>query len=98
MKLFITSLFFIGNLLSFGQVKKTVQDKPFVLGVITELESTELKEKRILNIYLPEGYNDTTSYAVVYLLDGAADEDFIHVTGLYQFNNFEWINGAPKSI
>ncbi len=74
--------------------------KPFVLGVIDQVQSTILNENRILNIYLPEGYNnsDTIKYPVVYLLDGSADEDFIHVTGLYQFNNFSWINRVPKSI
>ena len=76
------------------------QSKPFVLGVVEELQSKVLSERRILNIYLPEGYhaNDTTKYPVVYLLDGSADEDFIHVVGLYQFNNFPWINRVPKSI
>jgi uncharacterized protein len=76
------------------------QNKPFVLGVIDELQSKELSEKRTLNIYLPEGYNqnDTVKYPVVYLLDGSADEDFIHVVGLYQFNNFSWINRVPRSI
>lgn len=75
-------------------------NKPFVLGLIDELQSKELSEKRILNIYLPEGYNqaDTIKYPVVYLLDGSADEDFIHIVGLYQFNNFSWINRVPKSI
>ena len=76
------------------------QSKPFVLGVIDEIQSTQLSEKRILNIYLPEGYNekDTVSYPVIYLLDGSADEDFIHIVGLVQFNNFSWINRVPKSI
>jgi uncharacterized protein len=79
---------------------KVATDKPFILGVIDEIQSTELAEKRTLNIYLPEGYNknDTTKYPVVYLLDGSADEDFIHIVGLYQFNSFEWINRVPKSI
>ncbi len=74
--------------------------KPFVLGVIEEIQSVELAEKRILNIYLPEGYNknDTATYPVIYLLDGSADEDFIHVVGLIQFNTFSWINRVPKSI
>lgn len=74
--------------------------KPFILGVIDEIQSSALSEKRILNIYLPEGYkkNDTTRYPVVYLLDGSADEDFIHVVGLYQFNNFPWIARVPASI
>ena len=88
---------------AFSQVSKPkIIDniKPFVLGIIDEIQSTELGEKRILNIYLPEGYNtnDTVKYPVVYLLDGSADEDFIHVVGLYQFNTFKWINRVPKSI
>ncbi|QHV96760.1 alpha/beta hydrolase [Spirosoma endbachense] len=88
---------------SFGQAsnaKKNDQTQPFILGVIDQIASTELSETRILNIYLPEGYtkNDTAKYPVVYLLDGSADEDFIHIIGLYQFNNFAWINRVPKSI
>ncbi|RZJ33276.1 MAG: alpha/beta hydrolase [Flavobacterium sp.] len=74
--------------------------KPFVLGVIDQVRSETLGETRILNIYLPEGYNpsEPARYPVVYLLDGSADEDFIHITGLYQFNSFEWISRVPKSI
>lgn len=74
--------------------------KPYVLGVIEELPSQQLAEKRILNIYLPEGYkpDDTTRYPVIYLLDGSADEDFLHVVGLVQFNSFSWINRVPPSI
>ncbi|WP_341901093.1 alpha/beta hydrolase-fold protein [Fluviicola taffensis] len=81
------------------QVKETTT-KPFVLGVIEEIQSKELAEKRIVNIYLPEGYNPTDSikYPVIYLLDGSADEDFIHIVGLVQFFSFEWINQLPKSI
>jgi predicted alpha/beta superfamily hydrolase len=87
----------------FGQSKKRLSEdpaRPFVLGVIDEFQSKELGEKRILNIYLPEGYskNDTTQYPVTYLLDGSADEDFIHVAGLFQFNAFSWINRVPPSI
>jgi predicted alpha/beta superfamily hydrolase len=86
----------------YGQTgnKDIALEKPFNLGVILSIQSAELKEKRVLNVYLPEGYSqsDTTKYPVVYLLDGSADEDFIHVVGLYQFNNFSWVNRAPKSI
>jgi len=89
--------------LVFAQANKTQQKdntKSFVLGVIDEIQSKELAEKRVLNIYLPEGYreSDTTKYPVIYLLDGSADEDFIHIVGLVQFNSFEWINQVPKSI
>lgn len=80
--------------------KTASTSKPFVLGTVEEIQSTILAEKRIVNIYLPEGYNptDTTRYPVIYLLDGSADEDFIHVVGLVQFNTFPWINQLPKSI
>lgn len=86
--------------LTLGQTTQSNNDKPFILGVINELESKILQEKRTLNIYLPAGYkqNDTTKYAVIYLLDGSADEDFIHIAGLVQFNTFDWINQIPKSI
>jgi uncharacterized protein len=76
------------------------QNKPFVLGITETLHSVILNEDRILNIYLPDGYTqgDTTKYPVVYLLDGSADEDFIHIAGLYQYYNFPWIERVPKSI
>jgi predicted alpha/beta superfamily hydrolase len=76
------------------------QPTAFVLGQVHELQSNILGEKRVLNIYLPEGYQqtDTIDYPVIYLLDGSADEDFIHVSGLVQFYNFSWINQLPKSI
>lgn len=79
---------------------QTSAGKPFVLGTIEEIQSQILSEKRTLNIYLPEGYSkaDTAKYPVVYLLDGSADEDFIHVVGLFQFNSFSWIDRVPRSI
>jgi len=74
--------------------------KPFILGEIIEFSSQVLGEKRTLNIYLPEGYTPKGSakYPVIYLLDGSADEDFIHIVGLVQYHSFEWINTIPKSI
>lgn len=95
-------LTFFSNAAFSGITKSRAADssKPFVLGVTDEIESKQLNEKRTLNIYLPEGYhkNDTITYPVVYLLDGSADEDFIHVVGLFQFDSFSWINRVPKSI
>ena len=89
--------------LTFAQTNKSKQadnSKPFILGVIEEIQSTQLAEKRTLNIYLPEGYkqDDTTKYPVIYLFDGSAEEDFIHTVGLVQFNSLPWINRVPKSI
>lgn len=75
-------------------------ERPFVLGKIFELKSDVLGEKRIINVYLPDGYNpsDTIHYPVIYLLDGSADEDFIHIAGLMQFCNFPWVKTLPPSI
>lgn len=95
--LIFNSTFLVGQNIT---PKKQEISKPFEIGEIIELQSKVLNEKRILNIYLPEGYNskDSIKYPVIYLLDGSADEDFIHIVGLVQYNSFEWINIVPKSI
>ncbi len=85
-KIAILLIFAFSTVITLAQkdkVKETTT-KPFVLGVIEEIQSKELAEKRIVNIYLPEGYNpsDSIKYPVIYLLDGSADEDFIHIVAL----------------
>ena len=76
----------------------TIGQTPFTLGLIDKIKSVELSETRILNIYLPEGYSpdSSTTYPVIYLLDGSANEDFIHIVGIVQFLNM--IESLPKSI
>ncbi|QNA45173.1 alpha/beta hydrolase [Lacibacter sediminis] len=93
--LFFVALLFFSTALS-AQTKEG--EKVFPLGIIRQVHSVELNENRTLNIYLPEGYHKDSSYPVIYLLDGSADEDFIHVAGLVQFYNFPWVNVLPKSI
>ncbi len=100
MKAFIICcLLFLAGPPIFSQAVVSGQ-KPFVLGTIIELQSKVLGEKRTLNIYLPANYNekDTVKYPVIYLLDGSADEDFIHIAGIVQFANFPWVNMLPHSI
>jgi predicted alpha/beta superfamily hydrolase len=95
----LSCIFFTGTLLA--QAPKAVETgKPIVLGHTDKIQSAILSETRAINIYLPDGYNDddTSSYPVIYLLDGGVDEDFIHVVGLVQFNTFPWINRIPRSI
>lgn len=84
----------------FVQLQGQASKRPFVLGEIDTLFSKVLNEKRVLNIYVPEGYSPDSAaqYPVIYLLDGTANEDFIHVVGLVQFYTFPWINVVPKSI
>lgn len=95
MKYFFTFLFIL-----FGSIHSIAQKTDFSIGVIDSLKSIELNETRRLNIYLPEGYSadSAQTYNVIYLLDGSADEDFIHVSGIVQFCNFSWINLLPPSI
>jgi predicted alpha/beta superfamily hydrolase len=62
-----------------------VSVKPFILGETRVIFSPRLKENRTLNIYLPEQYDSSKPYPVIYLLDGSANEDFVHIAGLLQF-------------
>ncbi|WEK18143.1 MAG: alpha/beta hydrolase-fold protein [Candidatus Pedobacter colombiensis] len=92
----LTCLLCVFALGAIAQIKS--KPKEFVLGYVDRLHSEILKEDRIINIYLPEGYDKDTKYPVIYLLDGSSDEDFIHVVGIVQFNTFPWIARIPKSI
>ena len=83
-----------------AQNSEASQESVFSLGITTSLYSQELSENRVLNIYLPPGYDATSakSYPVIYLLDGSADEDFIQIVGIVQNFSFPWINKIPPSI
>lgn len=73
---------------------------PFTIGEVHLLRSEALGEERTLNIGLPQGYDplDTVRYPVIYLLDGSADEDFLHVVGALQFASFGWIGWQRPAI
>ena len=66
---------------------KNISKTPFEIGETIEIESKILNETRTLNIYLPQNYHsqDSIEYSVIYLLDGSANEDFLHIVGLLQF-------------
>lgn len=70
--------------------------KPLTIGEIRTLKSKILNEERTLNIYLPQNFDKTKSYPIIYLLDGSMNEDFIHVTGLVQF--FNQMYAMPETI
>jgi uncharacterized protein len=95
MKHIFLLLLMISCQLSYGQAKK---EQPFVLGVTETVHSAILNEDRGLNIYLPEGYSpdSAATYPVIYLLDGSANEDFVHIVGVVQF--LTMIGTMPKSI
>ena len=75
---------------------QTENVKPLNIGEIRTIKSKILNEDRILNIYLPQNFDKTKSYPIIYLLDGSMNEDFIHVTGLVQF--FNQMYSMPETI
>lgn len=55
---------------------------PIVIGRSHTITSAQLGERR-LNVYLPPHYSDASRrFPVLFLLDGGAEEDFHHITGL----------------
>lgn len=66
---------------------QTISSEPFSIGETRKIQSEILDEERILNIVLPNNYDKEKIYPVIYLLDGSADEDILHVSGLVQFFN-----------
>ncbi|TXF91204.1 SH3 domain-containing protein [Neolewinella aurantiaca] len=60
---------------------------PVAFGQRYEIHSEVLCEERVLNVLLPTEYKDSVhhDYPVVYLLDGAVNEDFFHAAGLLRY-------------
>lgn len=90
----------LASVQSYAQTKeqRIASLPPFKLGVVDKISSKYLSETRTLNVYLPDEYykDSVTCYPVIYLLDGSANEDFIHVTGVVQF--LTMIRSMPPTI
>lgn len=73
---------------------------PISFGQTDTIVSAVMGETTTINVYLPAEYNpdSAATYPVIYLLDGALDEDFFHMAGLVQFSSFWWVNYLPPSI
>jgi len=102
MKKNIINLFFIGIIAFIGSAQvedaRYIDKEIFPFGVVERIDSKELFEQRILNIYLPLGYHPDSlqTYPTIYVLDGSQNEDFPHIAGLVQFMNMYDL--MPKSI
>lgn len=70
---------------AFLGVLQAQQTSDLSIGQVHTLQSTVLHEERQINIALPYAYDTSKAYPVVYVLDGGMDEDFLHITGLFQF-------------
>lgn len=86
--------------LLFGMTSVFGQREVITLGFTDSIPSSVLGKTQTVNIYLPDGYHpdSAATYPVIYLLDGAVDEDFIHIAGLVQFSSFSWVNYLQPSI
>jgi predicted alpha/beta superfamily hydrolase len=89
LKFYLFTAFLLYCSISIAQVK-TVSESVFTIGEIKTIQSKILNERRTLNIYLPPTYNKDKAYPVLYLLDGSANEDFLHIVGLVQFYNLQF--------
>ena len=67
-------------------VQAQVLVKPLVMGESLELKSKNLAETRRINVYLPDVYtaDKSSSFPVMFMLDGGMAEDFLHIAGLMQ--------------
>lgn len=67
---------------------------PIQAGVSYTLRSVVLGDDRQINVWLPPDYSRSeTDYPVLYLLDGALDQDFHHIAGLAQLGSLSWTYG-----
>ena len=84
-------LILLSVLLSYDTISQTTilpcDSNVVSIGEVKKIQSSSLGEERILNIYLPSNYHEdsTARFQVIYLLDGSANEDFLHITGLVDF-------------
>ncbi|NOX83207.1 MAG: alpha/beta hydrolase [Alphaproteobacteria bacterium] len=63
----------------------TLQQKPIIIGQSFSLPSIIMGEAREINVWVPPSYEEgEKSYPVLYVIDGAADQDFHHISALGQ--------------
>ncbi|ANP46319.1 alpha/beta hydrolase [Candidatus Viadribacter manganicus] len=67
---------------------------PITIGTSYILQSTTLGDERQINVWVPSDYgaadNANRRYNVLYVLDGALDQDFQHIAGLGQLGALSW--------
>jgi uncharacterized protein len=66
---------------------------PIQVGISHELRSDVLGDARQINVWVPPSYDGRAGYNVIYLLDGALDQDFLHIAGLAQLGFLSWTFG-----
>ena len=70
------------------------EGRPIKSGMSYTLRSDVLGDERQINVWLPPDYaRSEARYTVLYLLDGALDQDFHHIAGLAQLGSLSWTYG-----
>lgn len=71
-----------------------VREAPITIGTSYTLQSAVLGDDRQINVWTPSDYasaeNANRRYNVLYVLDGALDQDFEHIAGLGQLGALSW--------
>jgi predicted alpha/beta superfamily hydrolase len=72
-----------------AQSQPATPPEPIVIGNSLHLKSSALGEDRTINVVLPASYSKETAkrFPVLYLIDGAVDQDLLHVAGVLQLNS-----------
>lgn len=93
-------LFVIVSFVCFAIAASAQTTGSITFGHSDTVPSDIFAETQQINIYLPAEYHpdSAATYPVIYVLDGALDEDFFHMAGLVQFSSFWWVNYLPPSI
>ena len=73
--------------------------RPITIGAAHRIDSTQLKEARIVNVVLPAGYakHPDRTYPVLYLIDGGVEQDLLHVAGAAQLGSV-WGRSADAIV
>ena len=73
---------------------QSAEGAPITTGTSYTLHSTTLNDDRQINVWTPADYgaaeNAARRYNVLYVLDGALDQDFQHIAGLGQLGALSW--------
>lgn len=68
---FFLAIIFILLTFNNSDLFSQLNEEPIVIGKRIQIDSKTLKEKRLIQIFLPESYSDSTKkYPVLYVLDG----------------------------
>ncbi|HEY8403821.1 MAG TPA: alpha/beta hydrolase-fold protein [Flavobacteriales bacterium] len=91
MKTCISFILILASLLSGSNIFAQEPATSACIGQAYTIESTVLQEKRTINIYLPSHFDPGQPGDVFYLLDGALEEDFVHIAGLFSFYDMMYV-------